>query len=230
MCEQNSAEREAFEAWHRKKFATRWHCGGPTRDMHNGARDERYGPVHQQEMWEHWQRGDIKGAEAIARQVLAGEFDSKDAEIAQLREEIALLKAQAINDAEANTGIRAERDALRAQIDAAQKQEPLEYRWFRKNPPAFVPHMGTGYWEHMTVEDFKDWGSYCNQVMPLYAAPVPATDADRRDAERLDWLDRQVESYGFEGIHEGNRWVIDGPYRDIRQAIDEAMATREVAE
>lgn len=39
--------------------------------------------------------------------------------------------------------------------------------------------------------------------------------------ERLNKLDALCEAYGCEGIHEGNRWMIDGPYRDIRAAIDD---------
>ncbi|WP_312517260.1 hypothetical protein [Massilia sp.] len=48
-------EREAFEAWHRSKFATRHSTGQPTRDMHNGIYAGQYGPAHQQQMWEAWQ-------------------------------------------------------------------------------------------------------------------------------------------------------------------------------
>ncbi|ERV86732.1 hypothetical protein [Pseudomonas aeruginosa] len=44
--------------------------------------------------------------------------------------------------------------------------------------------------------------------------------AAEADVERLNKLDALCEAYGFEGIHEGNRWLIDGPYRDIRAAID----------
>ena len=44
------------------------------------------------------------------------------------------------------------------------------------------------------------------------------------DKDRLDWLDGQSESYGFENYHEGNRWTLDGPFNTARQAID---ATRE---
>lgn len=51
----NEAERPGFEAWHRSKFATRYHTGGPTRDMHNNVRDPNYGPPAQQHMWEAWQ-------------------------------------------------------------------------------------------------------------------------------------------------------------------------------
>ena len=45
-----------------------------------------------------------------------------------------------------------------------------------------------------------------------------------KDAGRLDLLDSLCESYGFQDVHEGNRWVIDGPYRDIRTAADSLEA------
>jgi len=48
-------------------------------------------------------------------------------------------------------------------------------------------------------------------------------DALAKDAERLDRLDIECEAYGCEGIHEGNRWMIDGPFRTVRDAIDAAL-------
>lgn len=60
-------------------------------------------------------------------------------------------------------------------------------------------------------------------LIDSYRALQERLRAAEKDASRLEWLDRQVEAYGTEGIHEGNRWLIDGPYRDLRQAIDEAM-------
>ncbi len=42
----------------------------------------------------------------------------------------------------------------------------------------------------------------------------------KRDAERLNRLDRIGYAYGFEDMHEGSRWMIDGPFSDIRAAID----------
>lgn len=44
--------------------------------------------------------------------------------------------------------------------------------------------------------------------------------ACRKDAERLSKLDGIGYAYGFEDMHEGNRWMIEGPFRDIRAAID----------
>lgn len=45
----------------------------------------------------------------------------------------------------------------------------------------------------------------------------------RVDSSRLEWLDRQGHAYGFEDMHEGNRWLIDGPFTNLRTAIDTAM-------
>lgn len=44
-----------------------------------------------------------------------------------------------------------------------------------------------------------------------------------KDAERLDWFDKQGYAYGFEDMHEGNQWEIKGPFVSIRCAIDTAM-------
>lgn len=44
-----------------------------------------------------------------------------------------------------------------------------------------------------------------------------------KDAARLDWLDSQGYAYGFQDMHEGNRWTIDGPFANLRIAIDESM-------
>lgn len=46
------------------------------------------------------------------------------------------------------------------------------------------------------------------------------TKALRKDAERLDWLDQQGYAYGFQDMHEGNRWLIEGPFSSLRVAID----------
>lgn len=48
-------------------------------------------------------------------------------------------------------------------------------------------------------------------------------EALNKDAERLDRLDIECEAYGCEGIHEGNRWMIDGPFRTVRDAIDAVL-------
>ena len=48
-------------------------------------------------------------------------------------------------------------------------------------------------------------------------------DALKADAERLNWLESQREAYGFQDIHEGNRWSVEGPFANVRAAIDAAM-------
>lgn len=49
-------------------------------------------------------------------------------------------------------------------------------------------------------------------------------EACRRDAERLDVFNNLGEAYGFEDMHEGTRWVIDGPFINVRDAIDATVA------
>jgi glutamate synthase domain-containing protein 1 len=44
-----------------------------------------------------------------------------------------------------------------------------------------------------------------------------------KDKARLDWLQNQGYAFGFEDMHEGNRWEIQGPYVYLRDAIDDAM-------
>ena len=48
-------------------------------------------------------------------------------------------------------------------------------------------------------------------------------DAAQADAKRLEWLSQQGVSFGFEDIHEGNKWEIGGPYATLRIAIDAEM-------
>ena len=48
-------------------------------------------------------------------------------------------------------------------------------------------------------------------------------DAAQADAKRLEWLSQQGVSFGFQDIHEGNKWEIGGPYATLRIAIDAEM-------
>lgn len=70
---------------------------------------------------------------------------------------------------------------------------------------------------------FTPWAAmYGGDMMIAYAeAAVLSANAGKvDDTERLDWLDRQGFSYGFEDMHEGNRWEIYGGYMNLRDAID----------
>lgn len=51
-------------------------------------------------------------------------------------------------------------------------------------------------------------------------------EALRKDADRLDRLEIECEAYGTD-IHEGNRWVVDGPFATVRDAIDAALGRGE---
>lgn len=53
----------------------------------------------------------------------------------------------------------------------------------------------------------------------INAAKLEAVRLEK-DKARLDWLDTQGVAYGFEETHEGNRWLLDGPFNSVRDAID----------
>ena len=74
------------------------------------------------------------------------------------------------------------------------------------------------------VDHLKDW------PYPEPIPPAQAADSVLEDAARLDWLDQQCEAYGFQDIHEGNRWEISGPYANVRVAIDAERAARKQGE
>jgi len=84
-------------------------------------------------------------------------------------------------------------------------------------------------WEHsvrcgnhmQTDQDFL-----CASSPQTILSLIARLRAAEADAERLNKLDALCEAYGFEGTHEGNRWMIDGPYRDIRAAIDDIPENR----
>ena len=61
----------------------------------------------------------------------------------------------------------------------------------------------------------------------LDAAIAEAIEPYRKDAERLDWLEQQGHAYGFHGMHEGNRWVVEGPFATLRQLADAAKVENE---
>lgn len=64
----------------------------------------------------------------------------------------------------------------------------------------------------------------CDKTEAERDAALAELEACRKDADRLDRLDALCEAYGFQDIHEGNRWMIDGPFRTVRDAIDVAIA------
>ena len=111
------AERAAFEAWHRSKFATKYSTGQPTRDMHNGTYAEQYGPEKQQLMWEAWLAARRAAPTQPKAQVEASidtpEFRMLEADF--VKESVELSTKDHHAD---NTGLYAARCALIAHIDA----------------------------------------------------------------------------------------------------------------
>lgn len=74
------------------------------------------------------------------------------------------------------------------------------------------------------LEVAKANGSLIALAINFLRAHHAAIEQNARDAERLNWLENQREAYGFENLHEGNRWILDGPFNTARQAIDAAMS------
>ena len=71
--------REGFEAWHCEQYKTHGMTGAPTRDMHNGIRDENYCSKKSQALWECWQEtgGDVAKVEALKDEIERIEDGSK---------------------------------------------------------------------------------------------------------------------------------------------------------
>ncbi len=94
-------------------------------------------------------------------------------------------------------------------------------------------------WQHCSAEHHlmvqskpNGWQGY--ETRGLYGfdpesirSLLAALDEARQDARRLDWLETQRMAYGFQGIHEGNEWKVDGPFATARAAIDAAIAAQE---
>lgn len=80
----------------------------------------------------------------------------------------------------------------------------------------------------------KEWEDKFDRAIAMaqaaIAQPVPQAQGDAKDAERLDWLQSQTEAYGFQDMHEGNRWTIDGPFMFVRDAIDAAIASQKATQ
>lgn len=64
----------------------------------------------------------------------------------------------------------------------------------------------------------------CDTMPQARAALASAIAEVVRDVARLDWLEGQRKAYGFQDIHEGNEWAVDGPFANVRAAIDAARS------
>ncbi|MDM0041834.1 hypothetical protein QTI05_22530 [Variovorax sp. J22R193] len=59
----------------------------------------------------------------------------------------------------------------------------------------------------------------------LQAEPARVQGDAPTDTEMLDWLEQQGHAYGFEDMHEGNRWCVEGPFATLRKLIAFDMST-----
>ena len=109
--------------------------------------------------------------------------------------------------------------------------------------PAFAAfHWDAGFecWEHVTTVNADDVGviwavdsAVAQSAIDALTARIAELEREavelRKDAGRLDYLNSTGEAYGFQDLHEGNRWLVylDGPFSNIRQSIDAAIAAKE---
>lgn len=70
----------------------------------------------------------------------------------------------------------------------------------------------------------KEGPGTCGYWRDVARAHLAEMEELRKDAERMDRLEMECEAYGSQDIHEGNRWVVDGPFATVRDAIDAAMS------
>lgn len=83
---------------------------------------------------------------------------------------------------------------------------------------------GANWYEPRHMAAFPEYA--CDQDFVVAASPATILSllAEReelkRDADRLNKLDKLCEAYGYEDVQEGNRWMIDGPFVSIRNAVD----------
>ena len=55
------------------------------------------------------------------------------------------------------------------------------------------------------------------------AGRADAQPVEPTDTQMLDWLETQRAAYGFQDLHEGNTWSVDGPFATARDAMRAAM-------
>ncbi|MHC1665791.1 hypothetical protein ACODUI_11665 [Stenotrophomonas geniculata] len=166
-------KRARFEAWHCEKFKTRWLTGAPTRDMHNGAYAEKYGPADQQARWELWQAA---WESALSAQPSPGGQDA----LAVIEELAELNRACAALDPDYKGPTEA---AVQTALAALAARQPVG------EPVAWMTHHD----EPMLLPTAAEAADYCEddeQPVPLFRSPAQAVDLGKFRDVVVDWRDR----------------------------------------
>jgi len=78
------------------------------------------------------------------------------------------------------------------------------------------------------IEKLQRAADYACRELDIQKAMLDSRDAEiaelRKDSVRIDHMETQCTAYGFQDIHEGNRWSIEGPFATLRMAIDADIA------
>lgn len=95
---------------------------------------------------------------------------------------------------------------------------PTKYEWQAR------PRAG---YDELVLQDLKPYSFTLSPqgLVKVAGATHPGVDAGKlaaleADAARMDFLDSIGAAYGFEDTHEGNRWMVDGPFSSVRAALD----------
>ena len=106
----------------------------------------------------------------------------------------------------------------------SQREQQARLRWANDMRAAFERHTGNGWFDKDWRTETGLWSSAWHSCLAAQPTTTAQPDSVQEDAARLDWLEQQCEAYGFQDIHEGNRWEIGGAYANVREAIDAERA------
>ena len=122
----------------------------------------------------------------------------------------------ALNHTEGKKKIDDAVDKAWSRFCAAMPDDQSPYPGMAK---AFEVHYGVSWTDRDWRNEQSTWAAAWRMAWDRRATVLDA----EQDAARLDFLDSIGAAYGFEDTHEGNRWMIDGPFNSLRAAIDAAI-------
>ena len=108
-----------------------------------------------------------------------------------------------------------------------QQAEQIEQlgRWKSTNAPRIEALEGLLAITQRQVSTSRESAQMLESERQANAILTTENESLKADAERLDLLDKTRTAYGFEGEHLGNAWSIDGPFNNVRAAIDAMKGT-----
>lgn len=109
-------------------------------------------------------------------------------------------------------------------VDATKLVRAEFEAWAHKAPANLAKDAAGGYQSATVAFAWRAVQAATQRQRERIAELEAQVQALSLDAKRLDWLEAQGVAYGFQDMHEGNRWVVEGPFATARKAIDAAIA------